>query len=172
MIESSFFVENLKKLPKGVLGVNPLQAIEYHLARAVPKGATVCVLFPKGILAEVLPRVAVERKLKVKLVGGSPALLTALAHSNSLELREKAAVDLFLTEPTAFGKDGAWVHPHESGALADFDILAVGSVMQWLSHAPKDCDLIRIKSVVSEKGVFSVEHLHEEVKSILPWRVS
>lgn len=172
MIESPFFVENLKKLPKGVLGVNPLQAIEYHLAKAVPKGATVCVLFPKGILAEVLPRVAVERKLKVMMVGGVPALRSALARQGSLEVRENVPIDLFLTEPTAFGKDGAWVHPHEASAFVGLDVLGVGSVMQWLSHTPKDCDLVKIKAVVSEKGVFSSVHFDEEVRSILPWRVS
>lgn len=172
MIESPFFVENLKKLPREVLGVNPLEAIEYHLSKSVPKGGAVCVIYPKGILAEVLPKVAAERKLKVLVIGGPPALRSALARQGSLEVREDVPIDLFLTEPTAFGRDGAWVHPSESYAFADLEVLGVGSMLQWLSHTPKDCDLVKIKAVVSEKGVFSSEHFDEEVRSILPWRVS
>lgn len=172
MIESPFFVENLKKLPKEVLGVSPIPAIEYHLSKSVPRGATVCVMFPKGILAEVLPKVALELNLKVLVVGGHPALRNALSRQGSLEVNENAPIDLFLTEPTAFGRDGAWVHPNESGALAGLEVLCVGSMMQWLSHTPRDCDLVKIKGVVSEKGVFSSIHFDEEVRATLPWRVS
>ena len=168
MIESSFFVDKQRNVDKSLLGVNSIQGIEYHLAKSLPRGSTVSVIFPKEILTEVLPRVALDRSLRVVLVGGAQALRDVLLKQGSLAMQEGVPIDVFLTEPTAFGRDGAWVNPRESSALANIDVVAVGSVLQWFSHSPRDCDLVKIKTVVSEKGVFSSSHFDEEVRSILP----
>ncbi|RJQ18673.1 hypothetical protein C4580_06265 [Candidatus Woesearchaeota archaeon] len=173
MIASPFFVENLKRLPGVGQSLAPLKAIAYHLAKVLPRGGVVGVVYPKGIAEEILAGVAKERNCRIRCFGASQKLCLQLQREGVLEVREDVPIDVFLTEPDGFGPNGAWVRPNESELLVSLPVVGFGSVLQWSQQTPKSHDLVPLKGVVSEKGVYnSTALLDEEVRATLPWLVS
>ncbi|VVB81205.1 Uncharacterised protein [uncultured archaeon] len=158
---SPILLERTSKIPRGALIKhleNALYALSYNLEKILPKGGTVCALYPKTILQSILPRAAKERNCKVICISGTPELIKELAKNDILDKKtsmEKA--DIYITEPDGFAKDGALVKPEETELLQKFEVTAIGSALQYTRELPATHDCIAISKAITELGTYSPE---------------
>lgn len=145
---------------------NALYALSYHLEKTLPKGGIICAIYPKTILQEILPQIAEQKKCKIMVIGGTPEIIKTLKEKGMLiEANQKA--DIYLTEPDGFNEEGAYVKPHETELLINYDTIAIGSIYQWTDVAPATHDSIPVEKTITEAGIFTPEKLKESLPLFL-----
>ncbi len=145
---------------------NALYAISYHLEQALPKNGVVCALFPKSILAHVLPAVAQKRNCTVISVQGTREVTLALAKAHVLDTETDIhAADFYLTEPDGLTHGGAYATPAEAHLLKEYNPTAIGSIFQWTTTNPATHDFIPLSTVITELGRHKTEHFPEAISA-------
>ncbi len=161
---SPILLERIKQIPRGALIKHFEKAthtLSYNLAKVLPKGGTVCALYPKTILQQILPQAAKERKCKVICISGTSGMIKELIKNGVFDDKtsmEKA--DIYITEPDGFTPDGALVRPEETALLQKFEVIGIGSVLQCTQKLPATHDCIPISKTITELGIYSTEELN------------
>lgn len=126
--------------------------LHYYLSRIVPRGGTVCALYPKRILTSLLADIAKEKNCRIitHAAPGAPP-----------------QADLYLAEPDAFTPGGALASPKEAPALAQCVPIGVGSALQWTRTTPATHDFVALEKTVTELGVYTPEDLEQHLPPFL-----
>ncbi|MBW2970244.1 hypothetical protein KY309_00465 [Candidatus Woesearchaeota archaeon] len=131
-------------------------ALSYYLDKAIPKGAVICALYPKKLLQNILPEVALNKHCKVICIG-APELSKELMQKGLLE--DNAEPDIYLTEPDGICPEGAIVKPQETELLKQYKTYAVSSTMQFTEKTPQTHDCVEVYKTITEKGIMTTEQL-------------
>ncbi len=132
---------------------NTEYALSYYLEKVIPRGGVVYVLFPKTILAKLLPPIAEKKNCKVITLYGS--------HEATLYSRKAAEPDIILAEPDGFTYGGALFKPEETKLVKGLPLVCIGSSKQWSSIRPATHDLVPVQKIVSENGIHTPEQIEE-----------
>lgn len=161
---SPILLERIKQIPRGAL-IKHLEkakyALSYNLEKILPKGGTVCALYPKTILQHILPQAAKECRCKVICVSGTSEIINELIKNNVFDDKtsiEKA--DLYITEPDGFTPEGALVRPEETELLQKFEVIGIGSALQYTQKLPSTHDCIPISKTITELGIYTSQELN------------
>ncbi len=145
---------------------NALYAISYHLEQALPKNGVVCALFPKSILAQVLPAAAKKRNCKVISVHGTKEATLALGKAHVLDTEtDICAADFYLAEPDGLTHGGAYADPAEASMLKEHNPTAISSIFQWTTTNPATHDFVPLSTVITELGRHKTEHVSEAINA-------
>jgi len=131
--------------------MNDSYALEFYLNQIVPRGGIVQAIYPKSILAKLLPKVAKERNAKI-VVAGRNEFFPQLMKSG-LVLNVPAEPDVYIGEPEAFSEHGVFISPHETEEWVHPSVVAIGRQHQWADEHRARFDIVPVKKVVSELGI-------------------
>ncbi len=151
---SAIFRENTKRAPEHTKkeptmhSERSLYAIAHYLEQVIPKGGVVCVIHPKSILQNILPKLAQRKRCEI------------------ITYKQGVEADLYLTEPEGFSRNGAIVLPEEAKLIKQFETTAVGSIAQWTDKPNSKHDCVRTARTVTEIGVYKHEHFVYELKNM------
>jgi len=123
----------------------------------------VAVYHAKDTLANILPEIAKERNCTVIAI--EPGKQAQRAFRDAGILSDASNADIILIEPAGFTKGGALVAPSEAKDLEGKKVVGVGSILQWTTELPAHYDFVPLTHIITEIGVHTPEHLHEEITS-------
>lgn len=137
---------------------NTKYALGYYLEKTIPKGGTICLLYPKTILRSILPEIAERKKCRVICVGAETKLTQELMEKGILE-QKNTEPDIYLTEPDGICQDGAIVRPQETETLKQYKTYAITSTLQWTEKTPPTHDCVEVYKTITEKGIMRIDSL-------------
>lgn len=143
---------------------NTEYALSYYIEKVIPRGGVVYVLFPKTILAKLLPPIAEKKNCKVIPLYGSHEAALKLIKTGTYS-RKAAEPDIILAEPDGFTYGGALFKPEETKLVKGLPLVCVGSSKQWSSIRPATHDLVPVQKIVSENGIHTPEQIEEFIVS-------
>ncbi len=143
---------------------NAEYSLSYYLEKAIPRGSVIYALFPKTILAKLLPPIAKQKHCTViSLYGSHEATLNLLkAGTFGKDIPEP---DIILTEPDGFTFGGALFRPEETKLVNGLPLICIGSSNQWTPILPATHDLVPVKRIISELGIHTPEQIEELIAS-------
>ncbi len=131
---------------------NAEYAISYHLEKAIPRGSVVYALFPKKILAKLLPPIAKAKNCTI---------------ITQRKFDKTGEPDVILAEPDGFAAGGALFTPEETKIASGLPLTCVGSTKQWIHVLPATHDLVPVCRIISERGIHTPEQIEEIISSSL-----
>jgi len=143
---------------------NSEYALSYYLEKIIPQGGVIYALFPKTILAKILPHIAKKKHCIVIAYQGSHEATHNLLKAGTFN-KNIPEPDLILAEPDGFTYGGALFKPEETQYVEGLPVICVGSSQQWTPVAPATHDLVQVKSIISEHGIHTPEQIEETIAS-------
>ncbi len=158
-IFSSPFLHSTPKKPE-----NTEYALSYHLEKAIPRGSVVYVLFPKKILAKLLPPIAKAKNCTIITLHGHHEAALSLLKTGKFD-KTIPEPDIIFAEPDGFTSGGALFTPNETKTINGLPLVCIGSSKQWVHILPATHDLIQVQKIISEHGIHTPEQMEEIISS-------